>query len=60
MLSTQTVSDLVSVINNIEERIDRNKEAIDPKELDYLMYQKIKIQQLVDDIHHNKDYFNYI
>jgi len=60
MLSTQTVSDLLSVINNIDERIEQNKEFIDQKELDYMMYQKIKIQQLVDDIHHKKDYFNYI
>jgi hypothetical protein len=60
MLSTQTVSDLVSVINNIDERIEKSREFIDQKELDYLMYQKIKIQQLVDDIHYKRDYFNYL
>ncbi|MDF2988887.1 MAG: hypothetical protein K0R50_4397 [Eubacterium sp.] len=58
MLSTQTIVDLNSVIDNIDSRIEQNKDKIDTKELDYLTYQKIKIQQLIDDIHHKQEFFN--
>ncbi len=57
MLSTQTIIDLNNVIDNIDSRIELNKNKIDPKELDYLTYQKIKIQQLIDDIHHKQEFF---
>ncbi|EMS72959.1 hypothetical protein [Ruminiclostridium cellobioparum] len=57
MLSLQTIKDLNEVINNIDNRIESNAGRINPKELEYLTYQKIKIQQLIDDIHHKEDYF---
>ena len=57
MLSTQTIDDLHSVIDNIDARVERNKGFIESKELEYLTYQKIKIQQLIDDMHQRKSYF---
>lgn len=57
MLSMQTIKDLKGVIDNIDDRIASNSGKIDPKELEYLTYQKIKIQQLIDDIHHKEGYF---
>lgn len=57
MLSMQTINDLHTVINNIDTRIENNKE-VHPKELEYLIYQKIKIQQLIDDLHYKENYFN--
>ncbi len=57
MLSQDTINDLNEVINNIDDRINRFMGQIAPKELEYLAYQKIKIQQLIDDIHRNESYF---
>ena len=57
MLSLDTINDLNEVINNIDDRINSNIGKIDSKELEYLTYQKIKIQQLIDDIHRNKSFF---
>ncbi len=58
MLSKQTIDDLHTVIDNIDTRIEKNEEVINPKELEYLTYQKIKIQQLIDDLHYKESYFN--
>ena len=57
MLSVETIKDLNEVINKIDNRIESNMGKIDSKELEYLTYQKIKIQQLIDDIRHKEDYF---
>ncbi len=57
MLSTQTIDDLNSVIDNIDTRIETNRHFIESKELEYLTYQKIKIQQLIDDMNHKINYF---
>ncbi len=57
MLSVETIKDLNEVINKIDNRIESNTGKIDSKELEYLTYQKIKIQQLIDDIRHKEDYF---
>lgn len=58
MLSMQTIDDLHTVIKNIDTRIEENKDVLHPKELEYLTYQKIKIQQLIDDLHYKVNYFN--
>lgn len=58
VFSVQTVNDLRDVINNIDTRIEKNKDFIDAKELEYLIYQKIKIQQLIDDLNYKESYFN--
>ncbi|GAA4653489.1 hypothetical protein GCM10023142_06270 [Anaerocolumna aminovalerica] len=52
----QTINDLQIVLNNIDSRIEKNN-TISSKELQYLMYQKIKIQQLIDDLNQKNDYF---
>lgn len=57
MLSTQTIEDLNSVINNIDTRIETNRGLVDSKELEYMTYQKIKIQQLIDDMHQKISFF---
>ncbi|HEX2927780.1 MAG TPA: hypothetical protein VHP38_16225 [Ruminiclostridium sp.] len=57
MLSSQTITELNEVINKIDNRIDLNNGKIDSNELEYLTYQKIKIQQLIDDIHGKEAYF---
>lgn len=57
MLSIQTINDLNTVIDNIDDRIKENMSVLDPKELEYLTYQKIKIQQLLDDLNYKKNYF---
>ncbi len=57
MLSLDTINDLNEVINNIDDRINSNMGKIESKELEYLTYQKIKIQQLIDDIHRNEGFF---
>lgn len=57
MLSMDTITDLNQVIDNIDNRINSNIGKINPKELEYLAYQKVKIQQLIDDIHRNKGFF---
>lgn len=57
MLNGQTIDDLRSVIDNIDARIEKNKGFIDSKEQEYLTYQKIKIQQLIDDMRQKKEYF---
>lgn len=57
MLSTQTINDLHKVIDNIDARIAENKDVIDPKEMEYLIYQKIKIQQLIADMNHKESFF---
>ncbi len=56
MLCLDTINDLNEVINNIDNRINSNIGKIDSKELEYLTYQKIKIQQLIDDIHRNEGF----
>lgn len=57
MLSLQTVNDLRSLVNILDARIEKNKDIIDLKEVEYLTYQKIKIQQLIDDLYHKESYF---
>ncbi|SNS11664.1 hypothetical protein SAMN05446037_1004151 [Anaerovirgula multivorans] len=59
MLSMQTVNDLLAVVNNLDTTIEENKDIIDLKEVQYLTYQKIKILQLIDDLHHKESYFNH-
>jgi len=53
----ETINDLNKVIDNIDNRINSNIGKISTKELEYLAYQKVKIQQLIDDIHRNKGFF---
>jgi hypothetical protein len=55
-MSEQTVSDLHIVIDNINSRVEKNS-TISSEDLQYLMYQKIKIQQLIDDLNQSKEYF---
>lgn len=55
-MSEQTVNDLHVVLDNIDSRIEKSS-TISSEELQYLMYQKIKIQQLIDDFNHRKEYF---
>lgn len=57
MIGIQTIDDLHSVIDNLDAKIEKNKSVIDSKELDYLIYQKIKIQQLIDDLNYKDNYF---
>jgi len=52
----QTINDLQIVLSNIDSRIEKNS-TISSEELQYLMYQKIKIQQLIDDLNQKNDYF---
>jgi hypothetical protein len=52
----QTIKDLHTVLDNIDSRIEKNS-TISTIELQYLMYQKIKIQQLIDDLNQRKEYF---
>lgn len=52
----QTINDLQIVLRNIDSRIEKNS-TISSEELQYLMYQKIKIQQLIDDLNQKNDYF---
>ncbi len=52
----QTINDLHIVLDNIDSRIEKNS-TISSIELQYLMYQKIKIQQLIDDLSQRKEYF---
>lgn len=59
MLSKQTINDLNSVIANIDTRIEINRRFIESKELEHLTYQKIKIQQLIDDMNHKINYFKH-
>jgi len=54
-MSEQTINDLHIVIDNIDSRIE--KSTNNSEELQYLMYQKIKILQLIDDFNQRKDYF---
>ncbi len=54
-MSEQTISDLHIVLDNIDSRIE--KSTISTEELQYLMYQKIKILQLIDDLNQRKEYF---
>ncbi len=54
-MSEQTINDLHIVIDNIDSRI--KKSTNNSEELQYLMYQKIKILQLIDDFNQRKDYF---
>jgi flagellar biosynthesis/type III secretory pathway chaperone len=54
-MSEQTIKDLHIVIDSINSRIE--KSTISTKELQYLMYQKIKILQLIDDFNQRKVYF---
>lgn len=54
-MSEQTINDLHIVLDNIDSRIEKN--TISNEELQYLMYQKIKILQLIDDFNQRKGYF---
>lgn len=54
-MSEQTINELHIVLDNIDSRIEKN--TISSEELQYLMYQKIKILQLIDDFNQRKGYF---
>ncbi|BCJ98985.1 hypothetical protein [Anaerocolumna chitinilytica] len=54
-MSEQTINDLHIVLDNIDSRIEQNTSS--NEELQYLMYQKIKILQLIDDFNQRKGYF---
>lgn len=54
-MSEQTINDLHIVLDNIESRIENCTN--NTNELQYLMYQKIKILQLIDDLNQRKEYF---
>lgn len=54
-MSEQTINDLHIVLDNIDSRIE--KSANNNEELQYLMYQKIKILQLIDDFNQRKEFF---
>ncbi|SHO43734.1 hypothetical protein [Anaerocolumna xylanovorans] len=54
-MSEQTINDLHIVLDNIDSRIEEG--TISTEELQYLMYQKIKILQLIDDFNQRKGYF---
>ena len=54
-MSEQTIYDLHIVLDNIDSRIENS--TISSEEQQYLMYQKIKIQQLIDDFNQRKEYF---
>lgn len=51
----QTVNDLHIVLDNIDSRIENS--TFSSEEVQYLMYQKIKVQQLIDDLNHRKEFF---
>ncbi len=57
MSSIQTINDLMTVVNSLDTRIDKNKDSINSKELEYMAYQRIKILQLIDDLHSKESYF---
>jgi len=54
-MSEQTIKDLHMVLDKIDARIENSR--IDIKEQQYLMYQKVKILQLIDDFSQRKGYF---
>jgi flagellar biosynthesis/type III secretory pathway chaperone len=54
-MSEQTITDLYTVLNNIDSRIE--KSTSNTEELQFLAYQKIKILQLIDDFNQRKGYF---
>ncbi len=54
-MSEQTIKDLNNVLDNIDSRIE--KSTISTKEQQYLIYQKVKILQLIDDFNQRKEYF---
>lgn len=54
-MSEQTINDLHIVLDNIDARIE--KCTNNTEELQFLMYQKIKILQLIDDFNQRKEYF---
>jgi len=54
-MSEQTINDLHIVLDNIDARIE--KSTNNTEELQFLMYQKIKILQLIDDFKQRKEYF---
>ncbi|WFR55808.1 hypothetical protein QA584_19615 [Anaerocolumna sp. AGMB13025] len=54
-MSEQTINDLLNVLSNVDSRIDKSTE--NTEELQYLVYQKIKILQLIDDFNQRKGYF---
>ncbi len=54
-MSEQTINDLHIVLDNIDSRIE--KSTNNSEELQFLMYQKIKILQLIDDFNQRKEYF---
>ncbi len=54
-MSEQTINDLHIVLDNIDTRIEKSKN--NTEDLQFLMYQKIKILQLIDDFNQRKDYF---
>lgn len=54
-MSEQTINDLLIVLSNVDSRIDKSTD--NTEELQYLVYQKIKILQLIDDFNQRKGYF---
>ena len=54
-MSEQTINDLHIVLDNIDTRIEKSKN--NTEDLQFLMYQKIKILQLIDDFNQRKGYF---
>ncbi|GAB6087440.1 hypothetical protein [Alkaliphilus crotonatoxidans] len=57
MLSMQAVNDLMTVVNQLDARIESHKEQISTRELEFMAYQRIKILQLIDDLHAKESYF---